>query len=69
MQILHKITRFFLKFLPKLIIKILLFLYQLSTQFELGNLMDIGLYFHLCGCKKFSMQALVAFWTGEVLGT
>ena len=65
---LHKITKFFLKFLLKLIIKILFF-FQLSTQFELRNLMDIGLYLHLCSYKKFSMQGLVAFWTGEVLGT
>ena len=37
------------------------FLFQLSTQFELGNLMDIGLYLDLCGYKKFSMQNLVVF--------
>ena len=65
----HKITKFFLKFLPKLVIKILIFLFQLSTQFELGNLMDIRLYLDLCGYKKFSMQGLVVFWTGRVLCT
>ena len=34
-QILHKTTKLFLKFIPKVITKIPLFLFQLSAQFEL----------------------------------
>ena len=61
-------TKIFLKFLLKIITKIPVFLFQLTAQFEWGTLIDIGLYLDLCSYKKFSMQGLVVFWTGQVLG-
>ena len=62
----HKIVS---KIPSKIDKKLLLFLFQLSTQFELGNLIYIGFYLDLCDYEKFSMQGLVVFWTGGVLDT